>query len=203
MTGLRAEGVRTRHVGPCNLAVSAGECVTLSGPSGSGQTLLLRALADLDPHQGRVWLDDKEQHAMSGPEWRRWVAYLPGESHWWAPQVGDHFEGDVSELLVAVGFEPACLGWEVSRLSAGERQRLALVRLLAIRPRALLLDEPTANLDNDNTLKVEALVTRYLTDHHAPVLWVSHSPQQERRIARRHLRMDQGRLTERTPDGVD
>ena len=53
------------------------------GPSGSGKSLFLRALADLDPNEGDLRLDGESREAMSGPQWRRRVTYVAGESGWW------------------------------------------------------------------------------------------------------------------------
>ncbi|MDX1335484.1 MAG: ATP-binding cassette domain-containing protein, partial [Gammaproteobacteria bacterium] len=70
----------------------------------------------------------------------------------------------------------------VSRLSSGERQRLALLRMLENSPRVLLLDEPTANLDRENTLLVENMIARYVQDHEAAAVWVSHDAEQQERL---------------------
>jgi ABC-type iron transport system FetAB ATPase subunit len=166
--------------------VAAGQCLALSGPSGSGKTLLLRALADLDPHEGSVELDGAAQADCSGPEWRRRVGFLPAESHWWAPRVGDHFRspaGDLRDGLEGFGLDPGCLEWQVERLSSGERQRLALLRLLDIGPSALLLDEPTANLDSDSARAVEERIGEYRRENGAAVVWVSHDAGQRQRVA--------------------
>jgi putative ABC transport system ATP-binding protein len=64
---------------------------------------------------------------------------------------------------------------------------LALVRLLAQTPEALLLDEATANLDPSNGERVEALVESYRQSHEAAVLWVSHDPDQRKRLGVRAL----------------
>lgn len=185
MSSLKARTLTTRHIGPLSLGVDAGRCLALGGPSGSGKTLLLRALADLDPHEGEVLLDGSSQETCSGPEWRRRVAYLPAESAWWTARVGDHFEVTATELrggLEAFALDPACLDWQVDRLSSGERQRLALLRLLANRPRALLLDEPTANLDRDGTAAVEERIAHFRRETGAAVLWVSHDADQRTRV---------------------
>jgi ABC-type iron transport system FetAB ATPase subunit len=95
--------------------------------------------------------------------------------------VGPHFETDPQQWLDLLGFDRSVLSWEVRRLSSGERQRLALVRLLELTPRGLLLDEPTANLDAGNIERVEAVIGQYRNHHHPSVLWVSHDLNQLRR----------------------
>lgn len=71
--------------------------------------------------------------------------------------------------------------------STGERQRFALLRLLENKPRVLLLDEPTAALDEKNTLAVETLLLNYLKNHQAAAIWVSHDPEQLQRVATKRL----------------
>ncbi len=146
----------------------------MQGPSGSGKTLLLRSIADLDPNRGEVILGDIRRSEVPAHHWRRLVGYLPAESHWWEDRVGDHQQKWPLDLLATLGFEPDVLEWSVARLSTGERQRLALARLLANEPRALLLDEPVANLDADNAERVLQVVHRYQTTQHSPMFWVSH-----------------------------
>jgi putative ABC transport system ATP-binding protein len=196
MAGLRLQGVAPHGLEPVDLELAAGERVFLSGPSGSGKTLLLRAIADLDPHAGEVWLDGIRRSQVPAPDWRRRVSLLPAEAHWWADRVGDHFPRPVAPLLADLGFGPETLDWAVSRLSTGERQRLALARVLANGPEALLLDEATANLDPPNRERVEALVEAYRVEHAAAVLWVSHDPDQRARLssqAGRHTGGQSGR----------
>ena len=117
------------------------------------------------------------------------MGLLAAEAGWWADRVGDHFAEVDVEALAALGFQPGIMDRAVRGLSSGERQRLALLRLLANRPEALLLDEPTANLDGEMTARVEALIEDYRRRHGAPVLWVSHDPAQARRVAGRRLRI--------------
>ncbi len=187
----------THHVGPVDLVVESARCVCLSGSSGSGKTLLLRAIADLDPHQGTVWLDERPCESFPAPEWRRRVGLLPAESKWWYERVGDHMEVLEPDWLEDLGFPAQALEWEVRRCSTGERQRLALLRLLANRPQVLLLDEPTASLDPASVGRMETLLERYRLEQRAAVLWVSHDPAQIRRVASRHFELQDGSLLER------
>ena len=88
------------------------------------------------------------------------------------------------------------MDWEIARLSSGERQRLALVRLLANHPKALLMDEPTANLDAENIIRVETLVKTYQRENKTPMIWVSHDTGQLDRVASRRLLLKNGGLTD-------
>jgi ABC-type iron transport system FetAB ATPase subunit len=184
---LEIRSLRRLHLGPISFTVAAGECVSVEGPSGSGKSVLLRALADLDPHEGEIFLDGTAQVAMPGPDWRQRVGYMPAESGWWAPTVGEHFAGEAD--FESFGFEPDVRNWMIERLSTGERQRLALLRLLANGPEVLLLDEPTANLDPASTETVETILDSYRRDRSAPVIWVAHDPAQRARVASRGLRI--------------
>lgn len=179
-----------------SLTVQGGECVGLSGPSGMGKSLLLRAIADLDPHQGQIWLDGQEQATVPATEWRTRVALLAAESAWWADTVAEHFTDIDAGALQQLGFSRDCMNWSVERLSSGEKQRLALLRLLIMRPAVLLLDEATANLDPESVKKVEAMIADYRQQHGASVIWVSHDREQITRMADRHYRLDKDGLSE-------
>jgi putative ABC transport system ATP-binding protein len=191
--------LRTQGRGPYSLSLAAGECVSLRGASGSGKSLLLRAIADLDPHEGQVSLDSVACTAIPAPAWRRQVALLPAESQWWLDEVGAHFPPEDCPYLESLGFDAAAYHWQVSRLSTGEKQRLALARALMNHPRVLLLDEPTASLDPTNTQAVEAVVAAYREQTGAAVLWVSHDAAQATRVGSRHYRLTTHGLEEDPP----
>ena len=194
MSHLQIKGISCHGIGPVDLMVVPSECVTISGHSGAGKTLFLRAIADMEPHEGFVFLDRTECREMSPPQWRKAVGLLPAETQWWRDRVGEHFRDVNQEWFHRLGFDPSVLRWQVGRLSTGERQRLGILRLLFNHPRVLLLDEPTANLDPENLEAVEQLVAEYRERHGSPTLWVTHDLQQIQRISSRHFRVVEGGL---------
>ncbi len=200
--------------GPYSFTVDKSTVMGLSGGSGAGKTVLLRAIADLDVHEGRLMLDEMPGCIMSGPEWRRRVSYIAAESQWWFETVGPHFQQvvDYASLvergfaagvwfapgrphlpaavdsaslagLEKLGFDADVMNWEISRLSTGEKQRLALLRTLANQPGFLLLDEPTASLDKANVTAAEQLIRDYINISGAGCIWVSHDAEQLERVA--------------------
>ncbi|MFS1522875.1 ATP-binding cassette domain-containing protein [Microbulbifer sp. 2304DJ12-6] len=173
-----------------DFTVKAGEVLCLSGPSGSGKSRLLRAIADLEPHSGSASLDNRKQDSMPGHCWRRQVMLVPAQSAWWYETAGAHLAKPMPQALLALGFPEEADGWQMAKLSTGEKQRLALVRALSYEPRALLLDEPTANLDEDSTLKTETFLLEVIREKQYPVIWVAHSPAQIRRVADRYFTIE-------------
>jgi len=174
---------------PLSFDVAPGECLGISGASGSGKSLILRALVDLDPSDGAIYIGDLERSRFEGPEWRRRMAYVPAESAWWSEQIRPHFPGRRVQFLDRLGFTFKILRRPVSRLSTGERQRLALLRAINGTPDVLLLDEPTASLDSANTARVEELVAELRRQRDLAVIWVSHDARQVRRVTDRHMRL--------------
>ncbi len=181
-----------------SLLLQPGECICLTGPSGAGKSMLLRAVADLIPHAGDAQLDETKCSEMKPSQWRHQVGYLPAESHWWSERVGDHFPHLPEDGFRQLGFTPQVMDWQVSRLSTGEKQRLALLRLLANQPRALLLDEPTASLDAVNVRNVESMIRDYRLQHASPIIWISHDAEQVRRVADRVFELKDGIVQEVT-----
>ncbi|MBS0445171.1 MAG: ATP-binding cassette domain-containing protein [Proteobacteria bacterium] len=194
---LQVESLACAHGGPYDLTLAAGECVAVGGRSGSGKSVLLRMIADLDPHTGEVRLDGRACSSWPAPTWRRHVVYHAAEPAWWAPTAREHFGADgcsrVEALLPRLDLDPALLDADITRLSTGERQRLALIRSLARSPRVLLLDEPTSALDHAGTSAVERLLAECV-GLGLSVLWVTHTPEQAVRIGHRHVEIRERRL---------
>ncbi len=198
---LEVDNITFLDNGPYTFSVTGGECVGIIGASGIGKTQLLKVLVDLIPHKGSVCWDNQEMAACPAPSWRSRIAMIPAESSWWHDSAGPHFikeghEDNVHSLLGRVGLQSKVLQWQISRLSTGERQRLALVRALVLNPQVVLLDEPTSALDAKHTLLVESLLHDYCLSKQAAILWVSHDMEQLNRVAARCVKVDKNRLIE-------
>ena len=180
-----------------SFTLARGECVAVRGPSGAGKTLLLRAIADLDPNSGSICLDGADRQTIPAPEWRRRVGYVPAEPGWWADRIGEHFSDwpAALSLVERLGLPAEAQEWPVARASTGERSRLALVRALVAAPAVLLLDEPTSALDATATAAVEALIAERVSGG-LSVIWVTHDAAQASRVAKRMLYVDAGEASE-------
>jgi putative ABC transport system ATP-binding protein len=215
---LEAENIGRRHpsgrtwlLDDVSLAVEPGMRLVLSGPSGAGKTLLLRALARLDAlDRGEVRYRGQRIEHDTVPHFRADVIYL----HQRAALIGNTVEADlrkpfglkvhrrrkfnrgaVIELFSALGRDAPFLEKNVAELSGGEIQITALVRALQLDPTILLLDEPTAALDNPTAMAVERLIDGWLAGNsQRAVIWVSHSDTQAQRVGGTVLSMEAGRL---------
>ena len=139
-TALLVKNLRSAFAGPFELNLDTGACAAVTGPSGSGKSLFLRMIADLDPSEGKVWLNERERGSMPAPQWRRQATYVSAESGWWADRVIEHFDlnrrSEVAALAARLGLRPDLLDAPVAQLSTGEKQRFYLDdRLLIQGPR--------------------------------------------------------------------
>ena len=190
---LCVEGLRRPGLEPFDLTLSSGEAIALVGPSGAGKSLLLRAIADLDTNEGEVRLGDRRRDSMTAPEWRRRVTYLAAEPAWWATWPADHFPDaeEARNRLADLGLDEAVFQRPMAELSTGERQRLALIRVLLQSPTVLLLDEPTGNLDAASVELVERQIRNLLAQGKA-ILFTTHDERQAKRLTGRILRIATG-----------
>jgi len=181
-----------------------GRTLVVRGPSGSGKTQLLRQLGDLDSgarselrQEGGLTWGGRSPEEWGGCGWRAEVCCVP--------QVVPALTGTPAELelriaglraqrgreaedprALAQGLGLGAAAWEQpwGELSVGERQRLLLAVLLSRAPGVLLLDEPTAALDEEGAERVEALLKE------RTCVWVTHSAAQAERVADATIRLE-------------
>lgn len=200
---LRVDNLQAGQLPPITFEVANGECLVIEGPSGAGKTRLLRALADLDPAPGQIFLEGAERREMKATAWRRLFRYQSAEPAWWTDtargSLGAAATGStrIDRLLTSLGLDQAMLDRPLATLSTGERLRLALVRSLADEPQVIALDEPTAALDAGSAALVEELI-RYQKLAGRIVILVSHDEALRNRLADARLMLPAPRSVPQT-----
>ena len=194
-----------------DVALAAGESLCVIGPSGSGKSTLLYILGTLErPTRGEVWIDGRDVHALPEAElaaFRNREIGFVFQDHFLLPQLSvlenvlaptlvaaakDDYPARARALLERVGLGDR-LAHRPAELSGGERQRTALARALVMRPRVLLCDEPTGNLDADSAKVVADLILELHRAEPSVLVLVTHSAElaarlpQRRRMVGRHL----------------
>jgi len=175
------------------LVMPAGGITAIMGRNGSGKTTLLKLMQGLyQPTRGRVLLDGADIAQFGRADIARWVGYVPQECVLFTGSVRDNIvqgvEGATDEDVLRAarlagvhqyivdmpGGYATEIGEAGSRLSAGQRQRIALARALIGDPPVLLLDEPSANLDRQAEEELARCLLAMAADH--TVVLVTHSP---------------------------
>ena len=199
-TAIRIAGLDVTYPGrrlpalrDAELVVEPGETVALTGPSGCGKSTLLSVILGLRlPDAGTVTLGGVDLADVDLADWRRHIGWVPQRPHLFARSVADNVRlgrADASDAEVAAALDAAGLTEVVRRLprgadtplgeggaglSAGERQRLSLARAFVRDAPLLLLDEPTASLDNETEADVLSAIRRLVSGRTA--LIVAHRP---------------------------
>jgi len=171
-----------------SLELDKGECVVVSGPSGCGKTTLMLALGNmLQPDQGRVLFEGTDIYAMSAPERSNFrntklgfifqnfhlIPYLNVlDNVAVAVRTRQVEQADFTKLLTRLRLDHR-LNHKPAALSTGEQQRVAIARALVNQPRVILADEPTGNLDEENSAEVYRVLSEF-RDQGGSVVIVSH-----------------------------
>ncbi len=195
-----------------SLQVPRATIAALIGASGSGKTTLLNLLSGIDrPDEGRVLIDEVDVHALREPELtqfrRRHIGFVfqffnliptltVGENIALPMELigkpADQIAERVDDLLGQVGLNGMAERYPET-LSGGEQQRTAIARALAHRPKLLLADEPTGNLDEDTGEQIIRLLTALAREQGVTLLIVTHSARVAD-AADQVMRMDHGRV---------
>lgn len=216
MNVFRLEGVGLSKSGTCifddlNLGISAGGISTLLGPSGSGKTSLLRLLNRLDePESGRIFYGDLPIISYDIQALRMEVGMVFQRQELFEGSVRDNIlfgpglhgmAVDPDEILDLVGLDPAARGKDVANLSGGQAQKVVIGRALAVGPKVLLLDEPTANLDPTSTLQIEEVVQHLSRGLGLTCVFVTHNVEQAKRVGDSAFVLIDGQVVEEGPIG--
>jgi molybdate transport system ATP-binding protein len=185
--------------------------IALFGPSGAGKTTLLNAIAGLvRPTEGRIVVDGRvltdTAQKTALPVHRRRVGYVFQDARlfphltvsqnlrygrWFAPSRERYASFD--EIVDLLGIRPL-LPRKPQNLSGGEKQRVAIGRALLASPRLLLLDEPLASLDEARKAETLPYIEGLRDELKIPIVYVSHSMDEVRRLAGEVVRLEQGRV---------
>jgi lipoprotein-releasing system ATP-binding protein len=197
-----------------DLSLAAGEVAALVAPSGAGKSTLLHVAGLLDTATaGTVRILGQPADGLAERErtrLRREAIGFVYQFHHLLPEFSAlenvaipqraagrpraEAEGRARELLAAVGLSPRA-AHRPAELSGGEQQRVAVARALANRPRLLLADEPTGNLDPETSEHVFGLLLELVRDTGLAALIATHNPDLARRMDR-VLRLEGGRIVE-------
>ena len=184
---------KTRVLRGLNITIEQKELVAIRGASGSGKSTLLYLLGGLDqPTSGKVLIDNKNLSNMGDEALARFRNESVGfvfQFHFLLPsmtcrdnillpaRIGgrplNQVEADMARLSEILGVQH-CLDKYPFEISGGEQQRINIIRALSLRPKILLCDEPTGNLDSKNSEKVATLLKNLAADFGATLLVVTH-----------------------------
>jgi lipoprotein-releasing system ATP-binding protein len=187
-----------------SLKLSPGDAVSIIGPSGSGKSTLLYILGALEPPTtGTVTLDNQNPYALKPKQlaaFRNQQIGFVFQDHCLLPQCSvlenaltptlvaagaDGYTNRAQELLSQVGLSNR-LDHRPAQLSGGEKQRVALARALIMKPRLLLCDEPTGNLDHDSAEAVASLLLELHRQQQTILVVVTHNNELAARFPQRY-----------------
>ncbi|MFB4168777.1 ATP-binding cassette domain-containing protein [Virgibacillus sp. JSM 102003] len=186
-------------------ALSIGEeIIVLTGPSGAGKTTTLNCISGLDhPDSGEIILNDRllfQKNGKSLPVQKRNIGYVfqdyalfPHMTIRRNIKYGMKDNRLVSSLVHVVGIEHILDSYP-AEISGGEKQRVALVRAIATKPEALLLDEPFSSLDDKTKLECQNELLRLHAMWKIPIIMVTHDVKEAEKLGDRILRIEQGKI---------
>ncbi len=202
-----------------SLEIGAGDVIGIIGATGSGKSTLVQHLNGLlRPTAGRVYLDDVDINArevdrrrvrqqvgllFQYPEHQLFEETVTADVGFGPRNLGlapDEVRERTARALAQVGLDPAVFGPRSPfSLSNGEMRRVAIAGLLAMEPRMLILDEPTAGLDPASRREILDHIMRLRNARGLTIVLVSHSMDAVARLCRRVVVLDRGRVVAQGP----
>lgn len=199
------EGQTKAVVDDVSYSFFAEKIYTIIGPSGAGKSSFLRLLNRLDePTSGEVLFHGKAHCDYQPCELRRKIGYLFQTPYLFEGTVRDNLlyanqdlsDDDIKDLAGRAQVKPDQIDRKTDNLSIGEKQRVAIARLLATGPEVVLLDEPTSALDPTYTEAIESLIKDIVSCEDLTAIVVTHNPEQALRVGQEALLMVDGKLIE-------
>lgn len=189
-----------------SIQMDAGDYVSIVGPSGSGKSTFLKLCCHLiSPTEGIILVNGTNIMQQNPIELRKKIGYCFQTPLLFGDTIEENLnypylirnqkmDSDrINMLLARFNMGPDYLNQNIKNLSGGEKQRIALIRILLFKPEVLLLDEITSALDIDNTEIVEKAV-QILNGEGITILWITHNPAQSRKYANKLLTIDNGQI---------
>jgi len=196
-----------RIIADVNFEIAAGEVMVALGPSGSGKTTLLRVIAGLEqPDAGEIYLNGETASLL--PPQKRELGVVFQEHALFQRKTAEQniafglearkmvraeIERTVEEMLDLVNLREHRKKYP-SQLSGGQRQRVALARALAIRPAAMLFDEPFSALDTVTRLELRREIRALLREMNIPALFITHDQEEALELADRIIVLNHGQV---------
>ena len=194
-----------RIVDDLSFQFSAGLVYSIIGPSGAGKSSLLRLFNRLDDRSsGKILYRNDDIQSLDPCRLRRRLGMLFQTPYLFPGTVRDNLltadeklsDAQARHFLEEAETDPGLIDTPVDNLSVGEKQRVALARLLVSGPEVILLDEPTSALDPAHTIAIERMILRTVSDNGLTAIVVTHDPAQALRLGGETLLMVNGQLVE-------
>lgn len=189
-----------------SLKINKGDYIYIVGPSGGGKSTFLKLCCHLiSPTKGNIFYKGKNLLDYNPIELRKEISYTFQTPYLFGDRIVENIEfpfkirnsqvdyEKVYSLMELFKINKDFLQNEVTNLSGGEKQRIALIRNLLFKPEILLLDEVTSALDKENTEIVEEAISE-LNKEGVTILWVTHNLEQSRRNGNRIITIENGEI---------
>lgn len=189
-----------------SIKIKSGDFISIVGPSGSGKSTFLKLCNHLySPSKGKILFKGTNLADLDPTDLRKSICYCFQTPYLFGRSVLDNVTfpfkvrnmsadtNKVNDLFDLFNMNKDFLHKDISNLSGGEKQRIALIRSLIFKPEILLLDEVTSALDVDNTKIVEDVISK-LNKEGMTILWITHNPVQSRKYANKIATIEKGSL---------